>query len=67
VSNALKVDSESARALVVVTPGGFAQMFEESGVAAAESDEPPEQAYGPQATIAPSKRFGFEVVGPQFA
>jgi hypothetical protein len=40
-------------------------MFEEGGVAAAESPEPPEQAYDPEAAIAISKRFGLEVVGRQ--
>ena len=29
--HAFKVESESARALVVVTPGGFERMFEEGG------------------------------------
>jgi quercetin dioxygenase-like cupin family protein len=67
VPHAFKVESERARALVVVTPGGFERMFEEGGVAAAESPEPPEQAYDPEAAIAISKRFGFEVVGPQLA
>jgi hypothetical protein len=67
VSHALKVESESARLLVLVTPGGFEQMFEEGGVAAAKSAELPEQAYDPEAAIALSKRFGFEVVAPQLA
>jgi hypothetical protein len=67
VSHALKVESDSARALVVVTPGGFEQMFEEGGVAAAESAEPPEQAYDAEAALALLKRFRFEVVGPQLA
>jgi hypothetical protein len=42
-------------------------MFEEGGVAAAESAEPPEQAYDAEAALALSKRFRFEVVGPQLA
>jgi len=67
VPHAFEVESESARALVVVTPGGFKRKFEEGGVAAAESAEPPEQAYDPEAAIAISQRFGFEVVGPQLA
>src|SRR3989337_1708410 len=37
VPHAFKVESEAARALVVVTPGGFERMFEEGGVPAAES------------------------------
>jgi quercetin dioxygenase-like cupin family protein len=65
VPHAFKVESESARALVLVTPGGFEGMFEEGGVAAAESAAPPDQAYDPEAAIAISKKFGFDVVGPQ--
>jgi quercetin dioxygenase-like cupin family protein len=65
VPHAFKVVSERARALVIVTPGGFERMFEEGGVPAREADEPPEQAYDPDAARAMSQRFGFEVVGPQ--
>jgi quercetin dioxygenase-like cupin family protein len=67
VPHAFKVESERARALVIVTPGGFERMFEEGGVPAGESAEPPQQNYDPEAAIAISKRFGFEVVGPQLA
>ena len=67
VPHAFKVESESARVLIVVTPGGFERMFEEGGIAAADLVEPPKQEYDPQAAIAISKRFGFEVVGPQLA
>lgn len=67
VPHAFKVESESARALVIVTPGGFERMFEEGGVPAGDSAEPPEQEYDPEAAIAISKKFGFEVVGPQLA
>lgn len=67
VPHAFRVESESARALVVVTPGGFERMFEEGGVPAGDSAEPPEQEYDPEAAIAISKKFGFEVVGPQLA
>ncbi len=67
VPHAFKVESERARALVIVTPGGFEHMFEEGGVPAGDSTEPPEQEYDPEAAIAISKRFAFEVVGPQLA
>jgi quercetin dioxygenase-like cupin family protein len=67
VPHAFKVESETARALVIVTPGGFERMFEEGGVPVEDSAEPPEQEYDPEAAIAISKRFGFEVVGPQLA
>lgn len=65
VPHTFKVESESARALVIVTPGGFERMFEAGGVPLSESAEPPEQEYDPAAAVALSKRFGFEVVGPQ--
>jgi hypothetical protein len=67
VPHAFKVESESAPALVVVAPGGFERMFEEGGVPASESADPPSQEYEPEAAIAMAKRFGFEVVGPQLA
>ncbi len=65
IPHTFKVESESARALVIVTPGGFERMFEDGGVPLSESAEPPEQVYDPEAAVALSKRFGFEVVGPQ--
>lgn len=67
VPHAFKVQSESARALILVTPGGFERMFEVGGVPVSESPEPPVQDYDPEAAVAMSKRFGFEVVGPQLA
>jgi quercetin dioxygenase-like cupin family protein len=67
VPHAFKVESESARALVVVTPGGFERMFAEGGVPASESADPPTHEYDPEAASAIAKRFGFEVVGPQLA
>jgi quercetin dioxygenase-like cupin family protein len=65
VPHAFKVESERARALVVVTPGGFERMFEQAGAPVAESPEPPQSGYDPEAAIAISRQFGFEVVGPQ--
>jgi quercetin dioxygenase-like cupin family protein len=67
VPHAFKVQSERARALVIVTPGGFERMFEEGGVPATESNQPPEQGYDPEAAKAIAKRFGFEVIGPQLS
>jgi quercetin dioxygenase-like cupin family protein len=67
VPHAFKVESEQARALVLVTPGGFERMFEEGGVPVADSPEPPPQDYDPQAAVAIAEEFGFEVVGPQLA
>jgi hypothetical protein len=42
-------------------------MFEERGVPAGESAEPPQQQYDPEAAAALATRYGFEVVGPQLA
>src|SRR3954470_2648291 len=47
VSHAFKVVSASARALVIITPGGFEQMFAEGGVPTSEASEPPVQQYDP--------------------
>jgi len=65
VPHTFKVVSEAARALILVTPGGFEAMFEVGGVPVSESPEPPVQEYDPAHTVAISAQFGFEVVGPQ--
>lgn len=68
VPHSFRAESEGARALVIFTPGGGERMFEEGGVPAGESAEPPQQQeYDLEAAVALSKRFGFEVVGPQLA
>jgi quercetin dioxygenase-like cupin family protein len=64
VPHTFKVESDGARALVIFTPGGLERMFEEGGVPAAESSEPPQQEYDVEAAAALAKRYGFEVVGP---
>ena len=65
VPHTFKVESESARALILVTPGGFEGMFEVGGVPVRESPQPPVQEYNPDEAVAMSRRFEFEVVGPQ--
>ncbi|HEV2058834.1 MAG TPA: cupin domain-containing protein [Solirubrobacteraceae bacterium] len=67
VPHAFKVQSDTARALIVVTPGGFERMFEVGGVPLSQSPEPPRQEYDPDAAVAISEQFGFEVIGPQLA
>ena len=67
VPHTFEVESEGARALVVFTPGGLERMFEEGGVPAGASADPPRQAYDLEAAAALAKRYGFEVVGPQLA
>lgn len=65
VPHTFRVESETARGLIMVTPGGFERMFEEGGVPVGESPEPPVEEYDPEEAVVMSKRFGFEVVGPQ--
>ena len=61
------VESEGARALCVWTPGGLERMFEEGGVPAADSAEPPQEQYDLEAANALARSYGFEVVGPPLA
>src|SRR5215211_5535988 len=65
VPHAFKVQSPSARALVIVTPGGFEEMFVDGGVPASESTESPALGYDPDAARALAEKFGFDVIGPQ--
>jgi hypothetical protein len=58
---------ERARALILVTPGGFERMFEVGGVPVSESAEPPVQEYDGEEAVAISEQFGFELIGPQLA
>jgi quercetin dioxygenase-like cupin family protein len=68
VPHSFKVESEGARALCIFTPGGIERMWEDGGVPALESAEPPPQPHpDPEVAAALAKRFGFEVVGPQVA
>jgi quercetin dioxygenase-like cupin family protein len=67
VPHTFTVESEGARALLIFAPGGLEGMFEEGGVPAGESAEPPQQEYDLEAAAALAKRYGFEVVGPQLA
>jgi mannose-6-phosphate isomerase-like protein (cupin superfamily) len=65
VPHAFKVQSTSARALVIVTPGGFEQMFADGGARVGETTEPPVQNYDPEAARALAEKYGFDVIGPQ--
>ena len=68
VPQAFSVESDSARVLIVFTPGGLERMFEDGGVPAAESTEPPPQPQpGSETMAALAMRFGFEFVGPRLA
>ena len=68
VPQAFKVESGSARALCIWTPGGLERMFEEGGVPVGDSTEPPEPPQpDPEAAAALARKFDFEVVGPPLA
>jgi quercetin dioxygenase-like cupin family protein len=66
VPHSFKVETEGGRALCFYLPGGLERMFEEGGVPAGDSTEPPRQEAPDAAAEAEfGERFGFEVVGPQ--
>ena len=65
VPHAFAVQSPSARALVILSPGGLEQMFIDGGVPVSEAPEPPTQASDPGAARALAEKFGFDVIGPQ--
>lgn len=59
------VDSETARALILFTPGGFERMFEIGGVPVGDSPEPPAQEYDVDHTTRVSREFDYDIVGPR--
>jgi quercetin dioxygenase-like cupin family protein len=64
VPHSFKTGTDGARALVLVMPGGFEEMFADGGVAAADGSTPPPPApYDPQAAAALARKYGFEFVG----
>ena len=65
VPHTFTVESETARALILFTPGGFERMFEVGGVPVSESSDPPPQDYDVEDTVAVSEQFGLEIVGPR--
>ncbi len=66
VPHSFRVESESARALMLFTPGGIERMFEQGGAPAGASNEPPQPPQPDADTAAAlAAEFGFEVVGPQ--
>jgi quercetin dioxygenase-like cupin family protein len=67
VAHAFKVQPGGARALLLLTPGGFERMFEEGGVPTSQSEDAPTDEYDPEVLVALAARYGMEVVGPQLA
>lgn len=66
VPQSFRLESDTAHVLVIFTPAGMEHMFEEGGVAAGDSTEPPPQEeYDLDLVLALQRQFGFEVVGPQ--
>jgi quercetin dioxygenase-like cupin family protein len=65
VPHTFTVESETARTLILFTPGGIERMFEVGGVAVGESTRPPAQDYDLEDTRAIAEQFGLEVVGPR--
>lgn len=63
VPHTFKVGEGGARALVLVTPGGFEQMFVDGGQPAQNGVEPP-QEYDTTALEPLTAKYGFDIVGP---
>jgi mannose-6-phosphate isomerase-like protein (cupin superfamily) len=67
VPHAFKVQRGGARALLLLTPGGFEGMFEEGGVSTSQSEAAPTDEYDPEVLVSLAARYGMEVVGPPLA
>jgi quercetin dioxygenase-like cupin family protein len=67
IAHAFKVQPGGARALLLLTPGGFERMFEEGGVPASESAEAPTDEYDTEVLVALAARYGMDVVGQPLA
>ena len=65
IPHTFTVESETARTLILFTPGGFEGMFEAGGVPVSESPGPPVQEYDLEHTLTVADRFGMQVVGPR--
>lgn len=64
VPHCFKVLEGGARALVILSPGGFEEMFLEGGLPVEDPGQPPSRDYDIEHVIALSRRYGMEVVGP---
>jgi quercetin dioxygenase-like cupin family protein len=64
--HSFRVDSPTARFLVLTTPAGFEQWFFETGTAAAAGSQPPPFAGPPDvaALVASLARYDVELIGP---
>jgi quercetin dioxygenase-like cupin family protein len=59
-----KAGPDGARALVLMTPAGLEQMFQEGGVPALDPATPPVEDYDVQLVIQLSAKYGMDVIGP---
>ncbi|HEX9415172.1 MAG TPA: cupin domain-containing protein [Gaiellaceae bacterium] len=64
VPHTFRTGERGARALVLVTPGGFEEMFVEGGVPGSASEGPPQEEYDNGLLEQLSKKYAFDVVGP---
>jgi quercetin dioxygenase-like cupin family protein len=59
-----KAGPGGARALVLITPAGLEQMFQEGGVPAHDTTAPPAEDYDVEKVTALAAKYGFDVIGP---
>ena len=59
-----KAGPGGARALVVLTPAGFEQLFLEGGIPAHDPTTPPADDYDLQQVIELSATYGMDIIGP---
>ena len=59
-----KAGPGGARALVLLTPAGFEQMFLEGGVPAHDTTAPPAEDYDVEQVTALAAKYGMDVIGP---
>lgn len=64
IPHCFKVLEGGARALVLLVPGGFEEMFIEGGVPVTDPAKPPSRDYDVEHVITLSQKYGMEVVGP---
>jgi quercetin dioxygenase-like cupin family protein len=62
--HAFKAGPEGATALVLVTPAGLEQMFQEGGVPVHDPTTPPVVDYDIEQVIALSAKYGMDITGP---
>jgi quercetin dioxygenase-like cupin family protein len=62
--HAFKAGPDGARALVLLTPAGLEQMFQEGGVPAHDPTTPPVEDYDVQQVVELSAKYGMDVTGP---